>query len=243
MMRLKVMKIDDQVEMIEQTAQESLKVREVNKEVEATEAHRRGMLLLEEDQRVIQILENDHQLNPLIEPLRIILVNTINLGEELNSSEKTPLEETDYPENPSIMSQWERSSVASKVQIGGTRTLSGTYVPNVFIDLITIYGDEKSSGVSLITPVPITDEGEPGETSSITLEALNSIPQEGDNKYGSILDIEFLDQSGIHPKKDSSKDKLGSSEQEEEMQRSKIDISLAIPQVNDDPFPLSPYKV
>jgi len=45
--------------MIEKITQESLRVREENREVEATEAQRRGMVLLEESQRVIQRLEND----------------------------------------------------------------------------------------------------------------------------------------------------------------------------------------
>jgi hypothetical protein len=109
-------------------------------------------------------------------------------------------------------------SVVATAQLGETRTSSGTDVPNVLIDLITIYDDEEISEVSLITPVPIKEEGEPGETSAPTPEALTSIPQEGDNKAGSIMDTEFLDQSGIHPKKDSSKDELGSGEQEEETQ-------------------------
>ena len=46
----------EQVETIEQIAQESLTVREENVLVEATEAQRRGMFLLEESQRVIQNL-------------------------------------------------------------------------------------------------------------------------------------------------------------------------------------------
>ena len=61
------------------------------------------MLLLEEAQRVIQRLENEPRINPLIEPLRVIPVDTINLREEINGSETTPLEETAHPENLSIM--------------------------------------------------------------------------------------------------------------------------------------------
>jgi hypothetical protein len=57
MTRFKVMTMDDQVEMIEQTTQESLRVREENRAVEVAEAQRRGMMLLEEAQRDIQILE------------------------------------------------------------------------------------------------------------------------------------------------------------------------------------------
>jgi hypothetical protein len=55
------------------------------------------MLLLEESQRFIQRLEKDPLLNPLIEPLRFVPVNTINIREELNGSEKPPLEESSHP--------------------------------------------------------------------------------------------------------------------------------------------------
>jgi hypothetical protein len=47
---------------------------------------------------------------------------------------------------------------------------------------------------------------------------------------------------GIHPKKEKSKEELGFGEQEEETQRSETDISIIDPQVNVDPFPLSPSK-
>jgi hypothetical protein len=113
----------------------------------------------------------------LIEPLRVIQFDTINLGEELNGPETTPLEETAHLENPSIMSEHARSSIFVTVQPRETRTSSGTNVPDVLIDLITIYDDEERSWFSFITPVPITKEGEPGETSSLTPKALTSIPQ------------------------------------------------------------------
>jgi hypothetical protein len=218
MTRFKSMTMDEQVETIEQTTQESLRVREENRVVEATEAQRRGMLLLEEAQRVIQRLENDPQLNPLIEPIRVTLTDTINLREEINGSESTPLEETAHPENPGIMSQQARLFIVATTQLGETRTSSGTDVPDVLIDLITIYDDEESSGVSLITPVPIMEEGEPRRNICSNSEALTSIPQEGNDQAGSMLDTEFLDQLGIQHKMDNSKEELGSVEQEEETQ-------------------------
>jgi hypothetical protein len=46
MTRFKAMSMDEQVETIEQSAQEALRVREEKQAVEATEAQRRGMLLL-----------------------------------------------------------------------------------------------------------------------------------------------------------------------------------------------------
>jgi hypothetical protein len=50
------MSMDEQVKTIEQTNQEALKVIEENRAIEATKTQRRGMLLLEEAQRVIQKL-------------------------------------------------------------------------------------------------------------------------------------------------------------------------------------------
>jgi hypothetical protein len=54
MTRFKAMSMDEQVKMIEKTAQEALRVREENKAEEAIEAQRRRMLLLEEVQIFIQ---------------------------------------------------------------------------------------------------------------------------------------------------------------------------------------------
>jgi hypothetical protein len=47
MTRFKVMSMYDKFETIQQTTQESLRVREENEAIEVTEAWRRGMLLLE----------------------------------------------------------------------------------------------------------------------------------------------------------------------------------------------------
>jgi hypothetical protein len=58
-----------------------------------------------------------------------------------------------------------------------------------------------------------------------------------------MLDTDFIDQSGIQPKMDNSKEELGSGEQEEETQQSKINILIVDPQLNVDPFPLSPSKI
>jgi hypothetical protein len=82
--RFKAMNMDEQVETIEHTTQETLRVREENKAVEATEACRRGLLLLEEVERAIQIFEEDPPLNPLMGPLRITSTDTIHPEEEIN---------------------------------------------------------------------------------------------------------------------------------------------------------------
>jgi hypothetical protein len=105
MTRFKAMIMDEKVKMIEQTTQESLRVREENREVETIEAQRRGMLLLEESQRFIQRLENNPQ---LLEPIRITPSDPINIG-EINGSESTPLEGTVDQENPRVSSPQARS--------------------------------------------------------------------------------------------------------------------------------------
>lgn len=78
MTKFKAMTMDEQVETIEKTIQEALRVREENKAVEATEAQRKGILLLEEAERAMQRLGEEPPLNPLIGPLTITSVDTSN---------------------------------------------------------------------------------------------------------------------------------------------------------------------
>jgi hypothetical protein len=101
MTRFKAMIMDEQVETKEQMAQEDLRVREENNATKATKAQRRGMLLLEGAQRVIQQLENNPE---LVEMMRITLVDPITIREELNGSESTQLDETSGLENPRVPS-------------------------------------------------------------------------------------------------------------------------------------------
>jgi len=68
MTRFKAMGMDEQVETIEQSAQEALRTREEIKVVEIKEAQRRGLPLLEGAQRIIDQLQNDHD---MIEMTRI----------------------------------------------------------------------------------------------------------------------------------------------------------------------------
>jgi hypothetical protein len=46
------------------------------------------------------------------------------------------------------------------------RTSRSASVPNSLHDLITIYDDEESSKLSLVTPMQITEENEPEKASS-----------------------------------------------------------------------------
>jgi hypothetical protein len=60
--RFKAMSMDEKVETIEKLAQEALRVQEEIIATETTEAQRRGLLLLEGAQRIIDQLQNDPDL-------------------------------------------------------------------------------------------------------------------------------------------------------------------------------------
>jgi hypothetical protein len=77
--------------------------------------------------------------------LRITPVDTSNHGEEINGSDTTPPEETVDQENTSSDFPQEGSSMTITAQQRITRESSGMGVPNVLIDLITIYDYEESS--------------------------------------------------------------------------------------------------
>jgi hypothetical protein len=95
------------------------------------------------------------------------------------------------------------------------RTSGRESVPNHLHDLITIYDDEESLEVSLVTPVQITKEKEPEKVSSPALDAPNQSLPQSDQKVESVLDTELLDTSGTQV--DILKDDLGSGEKREEI--------------------------
>jgi hypothetical protein len=117
------------------------------------------MLLLEGSQRVIEKLENYHQ---LVDMMRITPTNPIKIREEPNGSDSTQLEETIGLENPIGPSPQDKSSMTIPTQHEIPRMLGETSVPNSLFYLIIIFDDEESSKVSLITLIPIIDEKEPG---------------------------------------------------------------------------------
>jgi hypothetical protein len=108
MTKFKAMTIDDQVETTEKKYQESLMVREENRVAEVVEAQRRGIFLLEEDEKSIARFEREPLLNTLIGPLGITPIRASEEVEPTNSNEITPGETVDQ-ENPSPMSPHEGS--------------------------------------------------------------------------------------------------------------------------------------
>jgi hypothetical protein len=139
MTRFKAMSIDEQVERIEQSTQEALRVREEIRAMETTVAQRREFLLLEGAQRVIDQLENDLE---IIEMMRIPLDNPSTIRGDPSGLESIELEEITSPKNPRVPSPHIRSSGTIPNQIEVSRTPG---VPNPLFDLITIYDDEEIS--------------------------------------------------------------------------------------------------
>jgi hypothetical protein len=138
----------------------------------------------------MQILGEDPPLNPLIGPLRITPTDT-NDEVELNNSKTIPPEESVDQENTSPMSPQEGSSVTTTTQRRSTRASSGMGMPTILIDLITIYDDEEGSEASHITPVPITQEEELGETSAPASMIWSQIPKKETWKLGTLLTLYF----------------------------------------------------
>jgi len=98
--------------------------------------------------------------------MRIPSDNPITIEEELNVSWSTQLEEITGLENPSVPSTHIRSPVIIPTQYEFLRMPGETGVPNPLFDLITIYDNEDSLEVSLITLTPIIEEKEPKKTSA-----------------------------------------------------------------------------
>jgi hypothetical protein len=145
------------------------------------------------------------------------------------------LEEITGSENPEVPPPQIRSPGEISTQPEIARTSGRTSVPNPLFDLITIYDDEESSEVSLVTPVQITEEKEPERASTPGPDApVQSCPQ-SEHEVESALDTEPLDIPGTPM--DNSRDELGSGEQEEEIPQQEIDISTVDYQVSTEPAP------
>jgi hypothetical protein len=117
-----------------------------------------GFLLLEGAQRIIDQLKNDPD---LIEMMRIPIDDPIKIQGEPSILELMQLEEITGSENPEVPPPQIISPGEISTQLEIERTSGRKSVPNPLFDLITIYNDEESSYVSLVTPMHITEEKEP----------------------------------------------------------------------------------
>jgi hypothetical protein len=100
---------------------------------------------------------------PMGEPIK-------NRGEP-SGLEPIQIEEITDPENHRVPSPQIISPGTIPTQPEVSRTPGGTGAPKSLFDLITIYDDEESSKVSIVTPVLITEEKEPEKESTPSPDA------------------------------------------------------------------------
>jgi hypothetical protein len=145
MTRFKAMSMDEQVDKIEQLAQEALRVQEEIRAEETTKAQRRGLLFLEGAQRIIDQVQNDLD---LVEMSRIPTDDPIKIRGELSGLDPIQLEKITELENPEVPQIRSRGGTSTQPVIA--RTPGRTIVRNPFFYLITIYDEEESSEVSVV---------------------------------------------------------------------------------------------
>jgi len=145
--------------------------------------------------------------------MKILVDNPIESRREPSNLETMLFEENIGSENPEFPPPQIRSPGDISTQPEIARKLGRKSVPNPLFDLITIYDDEESSEVSLVTPVKITEEKEPERASTLGLDAPIQSLSQSENEVESALEVEPLNIPGTPM--DSSRDELGSGEQEE----------------------------
>jgi len=159
---------DEQVDIIEQSSQEALRVRKEIRATETTEAQRRGLLFLEGAQIIIDQLQNDPD---LVEMSRIPTDDPITSRRDPSGLDPIQLEEIIEPKKPEVQSPQIRASGGISTHPEISRTSSKKSVPHPLFDLITVYDEEDILEVSLVTPMHITEEKEPDKVSSPALDA------------------------------------------------------------------------
>jgi hypothetical protein len=175
-------------------------------------------------------LQNDLD---LIEMSRILVDDPIKRRGEPSGLEPIQLEEIIGPENHEVPPPQIRSPGGISTQPEIARTPERISVPNPLFNLITIYDDEKSSEVSLVTPLQITEEREPERASAPGPDApIQSHPQ-SEHEVKNSLDTKLLNVSGTPM--ENSKDEIGSSSQKEEIPQKEVNISTINYQVSTEP--------
>jgi hypothetical protein len=128
--------------MIEQSAQEALRSREEIKVSETTEAQRRGFLLIEGAQRIIDQFQNDPD---LIEMTRVPSHEPVKIQGEPSGPEPIQIKETIESDNPQALTPQVGSLGEVLTQPKIARKSGRKSTPNLLFDIITIYYDEESS--------------------------------------------------------------------------------------------------
>jgi hypothetical protein len=117
-----------------------------------------------EAHRFIDQLQNDPD---LVEMMRVPANNPIESWGGPSDPEPIQIEESTGLDNPEASTPHVGSPREVLAQPETMRTLGRTSTKNPMFDLITIYDDEESSEVSMITSVKITDETKPEKASTL----------------------------------------------------------------------------
>jgi hypothetical protein len=142
--------------------------------------------------------------------IRFPVNNPIEIRVGPSDPEPIQIEEITKLDNSEVSTPQARSlgDILDHLEIA--TTLGRESEPNPLHDLITIYDDEESLEVSLVTLVHITKEKEPEKESSPNPNAqVQSLPQ-SDQEVKSFLDTQLVD--APETQVDIPKDELGSGE-------------------------------
>jgi hypothetical protein len=143
---------------------------------------------------------------------RVLVKNPIEIWEGPSDPEPIQIEETIRSDNPEVSMPQIGLPGDVSAQPGIARTSERESAPNPLHELITIYDDEESSEVFLVTLVGITEEKEPEKVYFLAPNAPIPILAQNDHEVESVLDTELLDTPGTQV--DSPKDGPGSGKQE-----------------------------
>jgi hypothetical protein len=155
--------------------------------------------------------------------------------------EPIQIEETPGSDNPEASTPQVESPRDVSAQPEIMRTSGREITPNALFDLITIYDDEESSEVSLVTPVKIAEETKPEKASTLGPDAPSQSISQNEKNVESGLHDEPLDTLVIPI--DISRDELGLGKQGEEISQQEIRISMADYRVSTEPAPDSSILV
>jgi hypothetical protein len=157
--------------------------------------------------------------------MRILADDPIISRGEPSVLESIQLEEITDPKKPRVSSPQIRSPRTIPPQPEVSRMPGGTGVPTPMFELRTIYDDEESLEVSLVTLVPIKEEKELEKASTPSPDSPIQNLSQSDHEVESVLGTKFLDLS--RTPKYSSRDELESGGQKEEVQQQEANYQVS----------------
>jgi hypothetical protein len=193
--RFKSMILDEQVTILEQSAQGALRAKEEMIAVEVAEAplvaplqdrgfpmiqdtQERGLLMIEQAQQIIDQLQDDPDLIAMTRTFPADNPDEIQIGP--SGPKLIDINEITRLDNPKITMPQDGSLVGVSAQPKIVGVSVGTSAPDSLCELIKIYDDYEILEVSLVSPVHIKEEKEPEKTSSLVPDAqIHGLPQNG----------------------------------------------------------------